>query len=184
MGGKFDFEGPRRMKIIVDSISELVSVWAQCYTLDRHSIPVEACAWIVLQPPCQRAEAPGFREGDLTAGAGKGQWRRVREGRPGGRGQWRRVREGCPGGTSARRKAQSGRTQSWSRNQGRCWAAPTEAWRALGWASAVLLRVAGREPTRGRPERKPFLAEESRVRSVTLLLSHREGAFMRQVLRG
>lgn len=90
LGGKFDFEGPRRMKIIVDSISELVSVWAQCYTLDRHSIPVQACAWIVLQPPCQRAEAPGFREGDLTAGAGKGQWRRVREGRPGGRRRRRR----------------------------------------------------------------------------------------------
>ena len=80
MGGKSDFEGPRRMKIIMDSISELVSVRAQCYTLERRSIPVEACARIVLQLPCQRAEAPGFREGDLTAGAGKGQWRRVREG--------------------------------------------------------------------------------------------------------
>ena len=114
MGGKFDFEGSRRMKIIVDSISELVSVWAQCYTLDRHSIPVEACAWIVLQPPCQRAEAPGFREGDLTAGAGKGQWRRVREGRPGGRVRRRRVREGSPGGRRRRRRGQ-GRT---SRGQG------------------------------------------------------------------
>ena len=97
MGGKSDFEGPRRMKIIMDSISELVSVWAQCYTLERRSIPVEACARIVLQLPCQRAEAPGFREGDLTAGAGKGQWRRVREGCPGRRGWRRKVREGHPG---------------------------------------------------------------------------------------
>ena len=182
MGRKSDFEGPRRMKIIVDSISELRSVRAQCYTLERRSIPVEACARIVLQLPCQRAQAPGFREGDLTAGAGKGQRRRVREGCPGRRGWRRKVREGRPGDTSARQKAQSGRTQSWSRNQGRCWAAPMEARRALGWASVVPLRVAGWEPTRGRPERKPFLVEESGGCSVTLLLSHREGAFTRQVL--
>ena len=109
MGGKSDFEGPRRMKIIVDSISELVSVRAQCYTLERRSIPVEACARIVLQLPCQRAEAPGFREGDLTAGAGKGQWRRVREGCPGRRGWRRKVREGHPGCRGRRRRVWEGR---------------------------------------------------------------------------
>ena len=58
-GGESDFEGPRRMKITVDNISELVSVRAQCYTLDQQSIPTEACAWIVSQPLCQRPEAPG-----------------------------------------------------------------------------------------------------------------------------
>ena len=209
MGGNSDFEGPRRMKIIVGSISELVSVPAQCHTLDRHLSPAEVCLGSSAAAESE-GRAPGSR-GDLTAGTGGGRRRRVRAGRPGAgeggggsgkgvqeqrraeegqgrasrrRGGWRRVREGHPGGTSARQKAQSGHTQCWSRNQGRCWAVPMEVRRAPGRASAAPLWVAGPEPIRDRPEQKPFPEEESRGRSVTPLLSHREGAFTGQVLRG
>ena len=58
MGGS-DSEGPRRMKTTVDNVSELVSVRAQCHTLDQQSIPTEARAWTASEPLCQRPEAPG-----------------------------------------------------------------------------------------------------------------------------